>query len=234
MPYDHAKEREQFREEAALRWTAAIREIVGSAPPTSARWTGIPSILAALAPLTNAHNQMFFPSRGGNELGYVESGSEPSSIILGVSGGSAHLGKPRSLTFELIEHDWAQSFFVLDLHPIEPSGVYYDEDDGDVEDEAVFADTPRLVEEVVEIMPGSYEPRAVWDRGFIGHDEYGREEPLPEGSRLLKRMLSGRVLIVSKGSHWNREKTTYDARHNRMSNDAIRAAVERLTGSASR
>ena len=78
----------------------------------------------------------------------------------------------------------------------------------------------------MEIRPGDYRPRSLWDEGNLGYDERGRELPLPKEARLVIRWFGGGVLIVAKGSIWNGIAATYDGRHDRMTPAEVREAIQ--------
>ena len=63
---------------------------------------------------------------------------------------------------------------------------------------------PKYGEELLELRPHNYVERGYWDAGYYELDEYGREVPLPDSARVIRRHLfCGSFLIVAKGSSWN-------------------------------
>jgi hypothetical protein len=79
-------------------------------------------------------------------------------------------------------------------------------------------------EEVAEIGPGQYVSREHWD-----NKEYN-DEPLPAGSRLVVRNRKGSFLIVQKTGAYNRDPSTYDARHNQMSEAQFKEYIRQEIG----
>jgi hypothetical protein len=110
-----------------------------------------------------------------------------------------------------------ESFLLLELAKLAPSMV--DEDSG-----------PNR-ETVLEYPLGHYMSHDLWERGYLRHDENGREVPLPRDSRFVTRWFSGKILIVAKGSLWNGVPATYDGRHNTMTAEEIRGVIGRTLAS---
>ena len=126
--------------------------------------------------------------------------------------------KPHRLILERIESDPAQSFFLLELDALEPSGVYPEREESQEDDEHAWPG-----EEVVEVAPGrEYYPRRVWD-----DDQTPDGRDLPSSARLVVRMLRGKAMFVTKGSIWNGWRDAYDGRHGRMTAFDIRGIIER-------
>lgn len=211
--------RQDYLDECRAKWVAAIHEAVGATPPSTSVWRGPSAIVAALQPFARAVNHMHFPTGGGHDLAEARVGGEPGTIELRISDRMAYLAKPRALTLEYIAADPGESFITLDLDDLAASGVY-EPSDGDRD------------EELVELSPGHYVERGVWDAGYTDHDERGYEIPLPKDARLLHRLFNGRLLFVTKGSIWNGSARTYDGRHDRLTNDQIRGMLEQAIASA--
>ncbi|RUX96921.1 hypothetical protein EOA25_28635 [Mesorhizobium sp. M2A.F.Ca.ET.040.01.1.1] len=114
---------------------------------------------------------------------------------------SFYLGRPRKLAFEYIDGSPANSFFLMDLNTLKPSGIY----------ENVQSESEQLME-----VDEEYHDYGIWDRGFMGYDHEDREIPIPDEASVVVRLLRGKILIVAKASHWNHETGTYDGRHEHM------------------
>lgn len=145
-----------------------------------------------------------------------------------VAGGSTYLVKPRKLIAERVRGSPGNSFFLLELENLAPTDVYEDDpedvdEDGDCRRARI---SKRGQEQLVEVSPGYYVEREVLDYGYLGHDEDGREIPLPRAARPIVRFLRGKVLFVAKGSLWNQEARTYDGRHSNMTSAQIRSMIE--------
>ncbi|WP_087002227.1 hypothetical protein [Rhizobium sullae] len=115
-------------------------------------------------------------------------------------------------TFEYIEKEPIESFFLLDLKSMPPSGVY---------------DEVRDNEQVVRVDGVDYD-YSLAEHGIREHDEEGNEIPLPDDAKTVLRLLNGKLLIVSKGSMWNHSNTTWAGIHATMSPEEIRVDIERV------
>jgi hypothetical protein len=206
--------REDFRRQVRAFWVTAIEAVGGSTPPTTATWTGLESICNTLHPFMGSNrNHAHLPTGGGMDISKVQpSVTEAGCIELVVDGGATYMARPSALTFEHFPAAPINTFLLLELADLQPSGVY--------------GEHHRPSEELVELTPGQYVERGVWDDGYYGHDERGREIPLPDDSRLIVRWFSGKILFVAKGSLWNGTPATYRGQHNNMTSTQIRQAIE--------
>ena len=188
-------------------------------------WNGTTAIKPVLdRVLAHARSHAHLPTGGGQDFSEVRRSREAGCLEFQVERGAAYLARPKSLILERIARSPAQSFLLLELENLAPSGAYSEEAD-DAPDWTT--DWFRRREEVVELAPGDYVERSVWDEGNLGYDETGREIPLPDGARLVVRWFNGKMLFVTKGSLWNGTSGTYDGRHDSMSAEDIRAMIER-------
>lgn len=204
----------EFHELCRADWDAAINTISGSSDSVTAIWRGLTDIINALRPVMGLNrNHAHLPTGGGLDFLSVGLSNERGSLEFMVGDRTAYVMKPRKLTLERIDSE-GNSFLLLELDEINPSGVY---DTGEGESR----------EELVEVEPGEYESREIWDRGFLDYDARGEEIPIPDEARLVVRWLHGKVLFVAKGSLWNGDPGTYDGRHNRMAASQIRSVIER-------
>lgn len=221
--------RQEFHKLARAKWIAAV-DAVNPNQAASMSWAGRDTIANALREFIGpGGNHAHLPSGGGLDYETIASSREPGCLEFGVGGSSVHIAKPERLTLERIDQAPAQSFLLLELGQLAPSGVYEtsDDDDGDERLRVLRRDHEELLE-----ADGEYFDRSLWDQGFMGYDERGREIPFPENRRVVSRWLRGKILFVTKGSLWNGSPHTYDGRHNRMSPDEIRAMIERSLAAA--
>ena len=217
--------RDEFRAKNSAAWEAAIAPL-GVAPGQSRTWTGQSAIARVLDPVMGANlNHSLLPGGGGLDFEAVGPSREPGCLEFTIGDRVAYIGRPKSLTFERLEAD-GESFFLLELDRLDPSGVYPREED-DLEQEDRGARRIRQSEELVELSPRDYVSRSVWDRGFLRYADDGSEIPLPRSARLANRWFKGKVLIVAKSSLWNSVAETYDGRHNQMTSADIRSVIER-------
>jgi hypothetical protein len=216
MPVGIKPGRDKFREESLNAWAGLLKDLFPSGTPTSARWTGDLSSMSAILnqiaspPRTN---HLFLPSGCGMDLlEAMPFDEEDGCLALRTGDKSFEVLKPSVLLFEAVgsEPDWA--YFRLESEPLEPCGVYDDEEEADneVEDEndgnltessrkrRKIEELVRKSEEVVLVAPGIYAPRSAWDA-----NEYDGE-PLPETTQLVSRYLSGDPFVIfAKGSLYN-------------------------------
>jgi hypothetical protein len=216
---------DEFHERSRAAWDAAVANVSGPGAPATIVWRGRQEIMQALAPfMGNNYNHAHLPTGGGLDFLSVGPSAEPDCLEFMVSDRVIEIMKPRSLTLERIDSA-GNSFLLLELDELNPSGVYdtdTNETDGDNADRADLSS-----EELLELAPADYVSRDVWDRGVLGHDENGDEIAIPDDARLAVRWLKGKVLLVAKGSLWNGDPATYDGRHNGMTASEIRRIIER-------
>lgn len=220
----------QFHRESVTAWDAANAALDVS-PGASETWRSPSAIVRALNPVMGVNlNHSLLPTGGGLDFEGVTVAREPGCLEFSLGRRSVYIVKPKVLTFERLD-DKGESFFLLELDSLKPSGVY----DRDEEDEDEEASQPRRVresEELLELSPGNYVSRDIWDRGFLGYRGDGSEIPLPASARLVSRFFGGKILIVAKASLWNSAAETYDGRHNRMTSAQIRNVIERSIAAA--
>lgn len=203
----------ELRRESLGFWTRAIVGVAGDNPPATSTWRGLQSICGALQPFMAANrNHAHLPTGGGLDVLDAGLSVERGCLEFRVGERSAWVVKPKALTLEHIPASPIDSFLLLELARLEPIEADEHSRDG--------------MEELLELKPGKYVERGVWDRGFLRYDEDGREVPLPTGCRLVTRWLEGKILIVAKGSLWNGTPATYDGEHNTMRSAEIREVIE--------
>lgn len=206
-----ALDRDAFLARAREHWQEAIRR-VGAADQTSATWTGVEQIGRALDPFLGQNvNHAHYPTGGGLDWRSRTDTDEPNCLALAPEERVIDLFCPAQMTLEHFPDRPQESFLLIDLKPL---AAHY------------ASDPYRDHQELVEIPGQGYFERSVWDAGYIDHDEFGREVPLPDDARLVSRWLKGKILVVAKGSLWNSTSRTYDGRHTGMTAADIRALIE--------
>ena len=213
-----------FHQRTLAAWIAAV-DLVDPAQAQTLIWSSSTEIIEALGPFMGRNfNHAHLPTGGGNDILRVQRSTEVGCLDLVLSERHIYRVRPDRLILERIASDPGESFLLLELANLAPSDVYEDEDD-------THEDIARRLaygqEEVVELAPGDFARRSIWDDGALGHDERGREIPLPDTARLVTRWFGGKILFVSKGSLWNGDPGTYDGRHNRAQSSDIRSVIER-------
>lgn len=218
-----------FQAEARSRWETAIADPALGRMAETRIWEDPSDILRILdRVLSQTHNHALLPRSGGLDLHGARRSSEDGCIELKISEGRGHVVRPGSLRLETFIDAPAESFFLLEAKPLEPTDVDDDPEASEADRREIRAwRLERAREEVLELEPGDYVPRSVWDQGRLGFDANGEEIPLPSSARVIVRWLGGKIMIVSTGSLWNGTPGTYDARHERMSAERIRSAIQR-------
>lgn len=216
---------QEFHRERRDAWDRAIASLAGPKSPPTIAWKGRADIAAALEPFMGVNNNhAHLPTGGGMDFEAVRRSAEPGCLEFLAGGRTGYIVKPRKLTLERIDSP-GNSFLLLELDELEPTGTYED-DENEAENEEIEK-RDRGSEELLELSPGEYEERSLWERGFLGYDEGGREIPMPDEARIVVRWLRGKILFVAKGSLWNGSPHTYDGEHDKLSAVEIRRAIER-------
>ena len=217
-----AASRRAYQLSTRTDWSETIGSVVGSSRPSSSSWRGLGAIIGVLSAfMGSGRNHGYFPSGGGHDFTAVRPSAERGCIDLMVGERIAYVAKPRELRLERIESDAAESFLLLELQELAPSGVY--ESDEEDDNEALSGRRLRQDEELVDLGDAHYVEREAWDRGFVDDED----EPLPLAARLAHRLFRGQIMIVCKASIWNRTSRTYSGMHNGMSAQTIRQTIER-------
>jgi hypothetical protein len=188
-------------------WNTIQNRLFPAEIPVQYEWTDLEDIISVLNKISASAdcNQMFFPSGGCGEIEFATSSKEEGCIEVFTD--QIELLKPRKLTFESFNLDPNWNYFRLDLHPLESSGVYYND----------FADS----EELIEIEPGKYVCRSYWEE----KEEQGLLIPL--NARLITRHFRGSFVIVSALSPYNCV-CSYDAKHAQLNPLAFNTMMKKI------
>jgi serine/threonine-protein kinase len=197
----------EYKEKNQQPWIDIQDKIFPKGIPLHCKWTkpkDIISILNTIGSVDNS-NHMFYPTGGGLDVKSSKLSIEEDCIEIFT--GLTDILKPKLMSFESFS-DPIWSYFRIETSELNPSGVY----------EA--RDYPS--EELAEIETGRYFNRIYWDEGeYLG-------QKLPESARVLTRHLKGSFVIFAKTSHYNRNSSTYDARHNKMTSEKFRDYIENV------
>lgn len=155
-------------------------------------------------------NRFLLPTGGGVDVASVRRSSEDGCIELVIRDRMAYVVRPKRVTLEHFPDAPLETFLLVELDELEPTGVY--------------EGLARSVEELIEV-DREYVERSHWDEGTLGEDEDGDPRPLPRDARLVVRFFGGKIMVVSKGSIWNGIPATYDGRHSRMEAAEIRRQI---------
>lgn len=208
--------RDRFMRESVGAWSDMIEDIFSPEPvPLRHSWHDLDDIINILnkAGTGAVTNHLFIPSGGGLDVTSAKRSVEDGCIEIHF-GGLTTICRPEGLYLETFaeqpDHMW--SYFRIETNELEPSGVY---------DSLTFNH-----EELTELRPKEYVDLISWDHGVYGYDEYGDELPLPRNARPVSRYFRGAFVIFAKGSLYNFNTRTYDARHNKMSATGFRKHIE--------
>lgn len=205
---------EEYRQQARTRWVEALDRACGPTPPASAEWHDLIEIERVLlsfvgADLAHAH----LPNGGGLDFKAIELSSEDGCLTFEAGDRRAFVLKPAKLRLEYIAEHPAESFLLIDANIMRP----------------LLGPPHRGIEEVLDLGDGQYVDRQHWAEGTYGHD--GEDDaPLPEEARLTTRHLGGVIMLVSKGSFWNRAPGTYNGEHAELEPDMIRELILKEIG----
>lgn len=204
---------QEFDRQKKQEWIDAIAETFGETPPTSAMWDRPDAYLAVLSLfMVENLNHTMPPGGGGIDMVSIGDTHEPGCMEFYTSPRAAHVFCPEKLYFEFFDKSPWNSFFLMEVSALKPTGVN---------------ETADRYEEVLELSPGEYVDRSCLDEARLGYRESGEEIPLPEEHCLISRdLVDGKFLVVSKRSIWNLTNETYDGRHNKMTHDEIRRFIQ--------
>ena len=203
---------QDYRQVSLVDWEALQRFLFPVTIPQSAAWTQLEDIVSVINILgQNAElNRAFSPDGGGLDLVGAKFSVEDNCIELRFEANMFMIVKPRVLMFESMPGFAEWSYFRLETRQLTPSGVY--------------EGLTGTFEEVLEIAPGDYTSRTVFDQGFI-YGPSGEEIPLPEDARVITRQFGGSFVVFAKASHYN-EIDNYKGTHNKISADKFRKEIE--------
>ncbi len=115
--------RSEFLAESLKSWKKAISEVIGPISPTSVTWHGLDQIRTILHPFMGANqNHGHYPTGGGLDFHSVEHATESGCLSIS-TGGSVDIFKPRAVTLEYFVDDPQESFLLLELDQLAPSGL---------------------------------------------------------------------------------------------------------------
>jgi hypothetical protein len=146
---------------------------------------------------------MFFPTGGGLNLLSAKLSHETECIELDV--GNAIIIKPQRLLFESFNFDEEWNYFRLETDNLSPTGFY-----------------PKVDEReyLTEL-----EPLVYTDANCYEYNDYNGKE-LPKGARSINRFLNKSSFVIFQNtSKYNKIRSTYDGRHNKMTADRFKAYI---------
>ena len=157
-----------YRQVSLGDWDALQRYLFPVTVPQRGIWTATEDIVAVLNMLAQSAelNHIFSPGGGGVDLQGAGFSSEADCIELLFHPKVAEIVKPNRLLWESFPGFSEWSYFRLETKALPPSDVY---------------ESATTYEELLEIEPGQYLDRTIYDRGYLAMDSQGDETPLPRG-----------------------------------------------------
>ncbi|MEC3841585.1 serine/threonine protein kinase [Bacillus amyloliquefaciens] len=216
-------------------WKELIEEIFNTVPSQFTAFNEKNQIIEVLNKIgkSDADNHMFKPNGGGDDLSGATSSVENGKIELDFAGDIAIIN-PVKLTFHPIGENPEWWFFRLETRPFErvcPLEATDEQNDNVFPSSSYDSDTNDCFtgEDVLELEPGNYEDRSIWEDGFLGYDEDGREIRFPKTARIVTRMVNGgSYVIFPKYSLYNQNPETYDGRHNKFSDEEFADYIKKI------
>ena len=207
-----------FQNRNLTEWFEIQNILFPISSPQQSSWSDIDSVCAVLTEISQVKSlhHMFYPSGGGNTITGVSKAAEPGMITLHIGDKMVELLKPKKLTYESFGLDPEWNYFRLEAEVIEPTGIK----------NSLSSD--GMYEALTELEPGVYADINCWE-----YNEYNGQ-PLPEISRPATRYLNGSFVFFCTSSTYNHTSSTYDARHNKMSEDEFREYIKRNCNHLSR
>lgn len=198
--------KDEYRNDQLIKWEKMLKDLFKGDIPLKREWHEPIEIIRVLNFIGKnvADNHTFMPRSGGVDIEGCSLSNEKDCIEINF--GYNTVVKPKRLTFQYFENadtEWA--YFYLELNDLKKSEPY--------------EDSESIMEEVVEVEPGEYLDRGMW--------EYYRDE-LPDDARIVVRYTSGNMVTFSKGSLYNMNSGTYDARHSKMGRDKFNKYIEEV------
>lgn len=202
---------DDFDRRNLAEWTEMQHTLFPSGAPARATWSQIDSVCAVLGEVAKfqALNHMFYPTGGGNTITGVSRAAEPGMIALHIGDKIAEVLNPAKLTYESFGSDPSWNYFRLEVAAAVPTGI------------GGAVDVEGIREALTELSPGTYVPYQCWD-----NNEY-HGQPLPDEARPISRYLKGSFVFFSTRSAYNLTPSTYDARHDKMTEEEFRQYIER-------
>jgi len=187
-------------------WKFYQKKLFAYGAPEKAQWNNLGDILNILKVVarTSHMNHVLLPGGGGLDLLDASIGDEPNTLDLNFQ--SSFVLHPKKLYYESYKNHPNDNYFFLELNELSP----------------ISGETVLHSERLTCISPLNYAPSRCWDyNDFNGED-------LPEGSRLVTRLLRGKLLFLSKTSLYNSYPKTYDGRHVMMTNEQLKTMIEKM------
>lgn len=194
------------KEEQLKKWKEMINSMFSNDVPLTKEWTFRENIIYWLDHIATqeALNYTFLPDGGGLALMGCTYANERDCIELNL-GGIKHVLKPKKLTFQwYTDAECDLAYFLLEADNLHP----------------IFLESSFKKEILVEIAPSEYIERKYWDVGVF------QRKPLPRGTRLVSRYISGSIHIFSKADIYNKI-SDYKGRQDKVTQKGDRNHIQK-------
>lgn len=203
-----------FKKINLLHWEQFIKRLFNDKIPKCFEWSSEERIIEILNKFESGQNHTFLPGGGGLDLDGAVRSREKGCIEL-ILDGTRSIIKPKVLSFHSFGEYFEWAYFRLDCEDLDPSGVY--DDTYYINDEFYLP-----YEELTEVGDGVYKDRYYIEE-LIESKGY---ESIPKDIKLVTRYMNGAFVIFAKGSTYNGISSTYDGRHNKMTNEQFHAYIQ--------
>lgn len=206
--------REEFRDWNLKEWEKTLKRIFLQGMPEDYEWRSLNDIVDVLKVIGSVRNlaHTFYPTGGGNDLRGANISREEGCIELDLDG-LISIVKPSRLIFHSFGDKYEWAYFRLETHELEQTNVY----NYKLETREPLVDSD-----------GQYLDVSMWQQNSMGYDANGYNIPLPSSARLVNREFRGSFVIFAKGSIYNKTPDTYDARHNKVSDEVFKQHIKKV------
>ncbi|MCL2887757.1 MAG: protein kinase [Elusimicrobia bacterium] len=166
----------------------------------------IVNVLNMTARLPNI-NHSYFPDGGGDDFEKAEFAKEKDCIVLDFGASTSTILKPRRLIAEYFGKDYMFNYLRLEADELKP--IFPPEN------------SEEEFEYMIEDKPGNY-VRSKYEN----YNRYDDKTLFPQGTRRIRRYLSGSFIITGKFSVYNLEGPGYSGTHNVMDSDTFRDYIK--------
>lgn len=209
---------EDFHQRNLQQWFEMQTRLFPTSIPHRVAWTNNVDIVKILKTicLYNSLNHGFLPNGGGLDL--IDAHLSREEGLIELDFGKIHIIKPKILLFESFNHEYHWNYFRLELDNLTPTCVNQYNDVGE------YSEIRLGFEEVSELSAGNFYPNSILENRY----KYDKGYLITEYSRQVTRWFKGSFVFFCKRSSYNQIRSTYDGRHNKMSNDKFRDYIQNI------
>ncbi len=200
-----------FGKSQVSEWLFLSRYLFGDIIPESTSWRSVDSIVNVLNLIGTlpAYNHMLFSGNGGLDFRKAELANESGCIYIYDTLGFCFVVKPKCLHYEGFNSNHTWNYFLFELDELKP----------------IISSNTLEYEYLVEDYPSNYVSANYQQYGVYDYDS---GQPLPQGSKVVRRYMKGKFLIVLKNGPYNHIPATYDGRHGLCDHVQFRGYIDKL------